>query len=439
MKHFYSEKQVSKHSFFFRGAFKYLPMLALCSSLSAVSHADDHRAALPLSINNALALSLKFHPIISSKKLEYQAALAELSAARWSAFPDTSFSFRGFQKDDNEQSRDQEILSVSQPIWTGGKISGGINLAKAQRDAAQLAIVLAEQTLLEETARSFVELHRANIKVEISASNVAEHERLFEIINRRVKASTSPEVDLRLAKARLAYSQSQYLQNNNAREVSRAKLEQRIGQPVFEIIPPQREHIGNMSLDEVEKSVIAFSPALRKKRAEIVGLEASEKVSKSALFPQISLGYERRYGELLANQEPEQVFLGVDFQPGAGLSARSSIIVSRARKAALRDGLAALERDIRQEVQITWRELKAAEMQLTPTKVLAETTADVVASFLRQYTVGRKSWLDVLNAQRELVQARQALADHTAKLTMASFKMQILTGALNGKHIGEPK
>ena len=70
-------------------------------------------------------------------------------------------------------------------------------------------------------------------------------------------------------------------------------------------------------------------------------------------------------------------------------------------------------------------------MQLLPTKLLVESTSEVMESYLRQYTVGRKSWLDVLNAQRELVQARQALADHEAMVSMASYKIQILVGAVN--------
>ena len=125
----------------------------------------------------------------------------------------------------------------------------------------------------------------------------------------------------------------------------------------------------------------------------------------------------------------------MDFQPGAGLSARSSISVSKARKRALQDSLLALERDIRQKVQITWRDFSSAEMQLSPTKLLVESTSGIVASYLRQYVVGRKSWLDVLNAQRELVLARQSLVDHEATLIMSSYMMQILVGEINTKTV----
>ena len=386
-----------------------------------------------LKIKEALALAVKYHPLISAKELEYQAAKSDLNAARWSIFPNASFSFRGFQKDDEQDLPDQEVLTVSQPVWTGGKLSGNVSLAKAKRDVAQFALVEAEQRLLEDTARAVIELGLAEAKINISLNNVKEHERLFGIIERRVQASTSPEVDLRLARARLAFSRSQLLQNSNAREVAKATLEQLIGRPVSRVTISKDYGFNKKPLPANEDAAVSFSPKIRKMRAEIDGLKALEKVSKSSLHPQLSIGYEKRYGELSANEDDEQVFLGLEFQPGAGFSALSSINVSQARKAALLDSLRALERDIRREVQITWREIAAAEMQLSPTNLLVESTADVVSSYLRQYTVGRKSWLDVLNAQRELVQARQSLEDHKASLNIASYKMQILVGDLNRK------
>ena len=63
----------------------------------------------PLTLRHALRVSVEFHPIISAKKREYQAALGELSAARWAAFPNASFSFRGFEKNDEEASLDQKF------------------------------------------------------------------------------------------------------------------------------------------------------------------------------------------------------------------------------------------------------------------------------------------------------------------------------------------
>ena len=129
-----------------------------------------------------MQLTIESHPLIAVKKQQLQVAIGELSAARWAVFPNADFSFRGFRDDDEQNILNQEVLTVSQPIWTGGRLSGTIGAAKAKRDAAKLAIIEVEQTLLADTVRAFIEVHRAKSKVEISTSNVEEHERLSDII-----------------------------------------------------------------------------------------------------------------------------------------------------------------------------------------------------------------------------------------------------------------
>jgi hypothetical protein len=62
---------------------------------------------------------------------------------------------------------------------------------------------------------------------------------------------------------------------------------------------------------------------------------------------------------------------------------------------------------------------------------LARTNVAIVDSFLRQYRVGRKSWLDVLNAQREAVQARYSLADVDAQALSGALRVRLVTGSLS--------
>lgn len=382
----------------------------------------------PLTLSHAMTLAANSHPLIAAREGEYQAALGELSATRWSVFPTSSYSVRGILNSDNQTS-----LSLSQPLWTGGRLSGNIELAESRRDMAISDIVETEQILLEDTARAFIEFHRAGAKLTISVANVKEHQRLFDIISRRVKVSTSPQVDAMLAKARLAYAQSQVLQNTSAQEVARSELEQIIGQVVSKIAAPTAFESNHLTLFQCENAAISFSPRLKSLQSEISGLDASVKIASSALYPQISLGYERRFGEVPITQEREQIFIGLEFQPGAGLSSRSTIAASKARKRGSLEALSAYRRELRREVQVAWREYSAAQQQLSPTRQLVTATAEVVSSYLRQYTVGKKSWLDVLNAQREVVQAKHTLADYEAMSLQAFYRLQILSGALTKK------
>ena len=52
----------------------------------------------------------------------------------------------------------------------------------------------------------------------------------------------------------------------------------------------------------------------------------------------------------------------------------------------------------------------------------------VLESYQRQFQAGRKSWLDLLNAVRELAQNQYALADARASMVAAMNRLQIRAG-----------
>ena len=379
----------------------------------------------PLSIDQALSTALETHPLILSRRGDYEASRSDLDAARWSRFPTISSAAQTAL-----DGLDQTSAGIIQPIWSGGRLSGQVESALARSEMALADIDDARQIVLTDTTNSFLELIRALIKEDIARSNVVEHQRLFEIIQRRALAATSPDVDVQLADARLSYAKSQELQVASSREIARSQLEQLIGIEVHDIKPPSEPKMMIDLLSELESSAIAYSPTLRQLRSKSQNLKAEVKVASSVLYPQVSLGYERQFGELLFAQEREQIFLSVEFQPGAGMSARALTSAANSRLEANQNEMEAAERELRRQVQIAWQEREAARNQLLPSRKLVLATKEVVESYLRQYTVGRKSWLDVLNAQREFVQAEFTLSDYRVLLLNSSYRLQILSGSL---------
>ena len=379
----------------------------------------------PLLINQALSTALETHPLIHSRRGDYEASISDLDAARWSRFPTISTAAQTAL-----DGLEQTSAGVIQPIWSGGRLSGQVESALARSNMALADIDDARQIVLTDTANSFLELNSALIKEDIAQSNVVEHQRLFEIIQRRALAATSPDVDVQLADARLSYAKSQELQLISSSEIARSQLEQLIGIEVKGIISPSEPNMTIDLLPELESSAIAYSPRLRQLRSKSQNLKAEVKVASSVLYPQVSLGYERQFGQLLFAQEREQIFLSVEFQPGAGMSARALTSAANSRLIANQNEIEAAERELRRQVQIAWQEREAARNQLLPSRRLVSATKEVVESYLRQYTVGRKSWLDVLNAQREFVQAEFTLSDYRALLLNSSYRLQILSGSL---------
>jgi outer membrane protein TolC len=88
--------------------------------------------------------------------------------------------------------------------------------------------------------------------------------------------------------------------------------------------------------------------------------------------------------------------------------------------------------DLEQKINLAWVDAQASVIQREPLRLLARTNAAIVDSFLRQYRVGRKSWLDVMNAQREAVQARYSLADIDAQALSGALRLQVVGGLIAG-------
>ena len=387
-----------------------------------------------LSLDDAVDLALGYHPLLKAKKSEVSAAESDLAAAKWGAFPQVSLSSQTILNDENTR-----VLNVSQPIWAGGQISGNIDLASAVYSETEAVLNVEIKSIILSTSQAFFDVLLSGEKLKIAENNLQEHSKLVKIIQRRFRAKTSPEVDVMLASARLAQAKSQVSQTKVGQETAWTKLTQLIGvRPHALLVPKSQETLsvlGDFALKDLKVMAQDYSPDIRALSADVKKSQASVKVAKSVARPKISLGYEKRYGELLLGQEQEQMFLGIDFQPGAGLSSRRQLSAAKMRVNSSRSNLRALSLETNQAVEILYQQHLSSKSQIETTRVLVEAMSKVVASYLRQYTVGRKSWLDVLNSQRELFQAENALVDFRLQNVVMCYKLLTEAGILQSAHL----
>jgi adhesin transport system outer membrane protein len=69
--------------------------------------------------------------------------------------------------------------------------------------------------------------------------------------------------------------------------------------------------------------------------------------------------------------------------------------------------------------------------------LLVAATEDVVASYLRQYQIGKKNWLDVLNALRESAQATYSAVDVALNTQSLQLRLMLLTGPMNDQALSQ--
>jgi adhesin transport system outer membrane protein len=414
----------------FTGQYRVAFVLLLLAPFSAL--------AADFTLKQLLEIGADRHPSVLQARIQAQAAGFDVESAQWGRFPTVSTQLR------SDTNLIQSLAKVEQPLWTGGKLSSRIELSEANLRAAEAGVREAELNALTQVATAFFEALRLEHRLQSATLNVSEHERLVGLIQRRTEAQISPPADTTLAQARLQQAISERIQIKKQLDASLTTLAQWTV-PLNGAL--NTTHNGSLKAPadivfkrpapgELLERAIAHSGQRKRLQSQIDSAEAQINVSKAQVWPTVVAGFQHTWGGLVpANYDRNKGYLGLEFQSGAGLSARTGVQAAASRKEAIQQELETLERNLTAQVSAGLSELEALEAQLEPSKSLLEGTTEVVESYLRQYQVGRKNWLDVLNAQREKTQALYSDADTRYGYQLSKVRLMIMTGDISAQQL----
>lgn len=382
-----------------------------------------------VTLSQLLESAYVHHPSVLQARNQARAAGFEVEATRWSRYPSLSSELR------SATGTTQSVAKLEQPVWTAGKIPARIALSESNERVAQAAIDEAQLTALSQAASAFYEVLRLQDRLQSADSNVAEHERLLALIERRAKAEVTPPADVTLAQARMQQAVSERIQIHRQLETAQVTLVQWAGPVQGALRSPKTIHFNRpVGLSALQDRVFNQSGQRKRLIAQIESAEAQVKVSQTQIYPSLMAGYQHSWGgQVPAGTDRGQAYLSLQFQSGAGLSAQSGVQAAVSRKAANQQELETLERQLASQAASALNELDALQAQVAPAQALQAGTTEIVESYLRQYQVGRKNWLDVLNAQREKTQALFSLADTRFGLQQAQVRLMILTGDVTSR------
>jgi adhesin transport system outer membrane protein len=158
---------------------------------------------------------------------------------------------------------------------------------------------------------------------------------------------------------------------------------------------------------------------------EIEAAESDISVAKSSLWPQLSARSDQNYGGLM---EGNVSYIAFTFAPGNGLSALSAKNEAIAKKEVSESLKKNAQLEITNKVRSDWNQFLSEIKQIETFSNLTQTTQGVYQSNVRQFEIGKKTWIEVLNSKRENTQANYALADSEANYFSSGIRLQILTG-----------
>jgi adhesin transport system outer membrane protein len=128
----------------------------------------------------------------------------------------------------------------------------------------------------------------------------------------------------------------------------------------------------------------------------------------------------------------------VQFSPGGGFSTVAGTRAAFERADAATHQVEAAKRDLNDRLNADYNEYEFSLLKRDSLQKSVDLSGDISASYDRQYLVGKKSWLDLMNAVRERAQAQLTLADVEGSLLASSYRLYVfIRGSMTFDSVGK--
>ena len=213
--------------------------LLAVSLLAATALGQD----APLTQADALDAALSSQPSLRAAEARLDAATAREEQARLGRLGSLSTSlawtplqrgqqidvpgFGGTEPETFEMRQTERLalgVSLSQPLWTWGALSGQLRSAQEEREAARLESDWAREQLVFEVTRAFATAVATGEAEEVARRDRAQREELLRVARSRVEAASAAPLDALQAEVALAEAESALLQAVNRRRLAREAL-----------------------------------------------------------------------------------------------------------------------------------------------------------------------------------------------------------------------
>jgi adhesin transport system outer membrane protein len=413
----------------------------LCAlSWLGLAHAQEG----PVGYREALQWLWGSHPQLQAKRQEVRSAELGTTIAERQHWPTPSVSANSgprFTGSPNTGDTRAITAQLSIPIFSGGLLTAEQHIAALRWQLAELDLAQTTTDLSSQLVDLYRQWWQAQARVSMVRQSLARLQDLRVMMGRRAQAGVSSDNEVALTDAHIARFRDEVSLYERTRDVAQSELGLLVGRSL--VLRP--EALGNMppwpfadSLSLTQR-INEVHPALRYSEVQhAIALKDIDRTKASA-WPTVSLRAERQWGAYLGSVGAgDRVYLNSQVSLGAGLTHFQQREQAVARADAAERQIAVTRQRIDSIAMRLFNEHEQAMVQLRNTQALVSQYDDITDANLRLFASGRRSWLDLLNLQREQHQLRLQLADAQSGVVGARLRMAVLADGVPGLRLGQP-
>ncbi|MGI6092357.1 MAG: TolC family protein [Veillonellaceae bacterium] len=384
-------------------------------------------APVELTLDESIALALKNNPAIKMADADREQADWAVSAAKAGKLPQLSYDFTASRFDPTNpltgaDEKYSNSLSLNLPLYTGGKVTGGIDKARIGLKSADLNVDKTKQQIKLDATSGYYNILQTKNLVKVAQESVDSLTEHLKNVQAQFSVGTVAKSDVLRSEVELANAQQNLIKAQNAYDLAVSSFNNVVGLPLDTELTIKEElkyEKYNMSLEDSIKYSMDNRPEVAIANYAVEAAKKDVKIAKGDRLPSI--------GANASTGWSDTEFPGTENEEWAvSVKASWNIFDSGLTRSKIKQADASVERAIHQakqtsdavqlDVRNAYLSMKEAEKRIETTDVAVEKAEEDFKIAQVRYSAGVGTNLDVMDAQVALTQAKtnyiQALYDY---------------------------
>lgn len=408
-------------------------------------------------LRGALIAAYRTNPTLQAARAQQRAVDEGVPIARSARLPSLSgvATHTEFvkQSGSNFTAPDRALDASAQlgiPLYAGGRIRNSIRAAETRVLAGQADLRGNESGLFSQVVAAYMDVILAEAVLGLNRNNVDVLSVNLQATRDRFEIGDLTRTDVAQSQARLALAQGD-LRNAQASLIAvRERYLAIVGVPPGQLEPPPP--LSGLPETAAVATNIALdsNPDLLAARQRSKAADYDVRVVSAARLPQVSVfsgvGYTNYYGTLGGVSVGAGAFAQNATSAQAGVRATiplysGGLNAAQRRQAQAREGATieqeiGVEREVISQVRAAYASWKAADEIIVSSQSAVDAAALGLKGVRAENSVGNRTILDILDAERELLQARVRLVTARRNAYVAGFSLLAAMGKAEAQDLG---
>jgi outer membrane protein, adhesin transport system len=420
--------------------------LRIAAVLLLVVVVGDEARAEWFSINDAISQAVLTNPVVGEASANRRATEAELRETQGTLLPQVRLESRlGPEKFDQQitppplgnaqwlPGREVSVV-VRQLLFDGFASIHDIWRQSARVNAASFRVRERSELTALDAAEAYIDVVRFRRLIALANQNIANHEELFSNVQSRYSGGRAGEGDLEQALERVEAAKVALAEFRTSLDDAYAKYRKIIGLEAANLNFPAPLRGLPRSKDEALAVALQRNPTLLAAESDTEAAKQAFRATSGAFVPTVSLegrvsrGFDADTFIGKRDAVAGKVVVSWDVFRGGQDSWRRVETAERYTEATMRH--ARLQRDALESIDRAWaaRTLTANRIAALKRQLVAnKKTIDI---YRKEYEVGRRSLIDLLNAENQYFNAAVSLTSARGVVVFADYQLLAAMGSL---------